>query len=113
MPTPDNQNPNTATQSSIVCLLTVSQVAVALSLSRKTVNKLVREKRLACVQITARERRFTHEQVHEYIRSQSTEVRVDKKDSPAVSSRPKKGGDRAQSVEVNGKDLREEMRRWR
>ena len=113
MPTLHTHNPNMATESRNVCLLTVSQVAVALSLSRKTVNKLVREKRLACVQITARERRFTPEQVQGYIRSQSTEVRVDKKAAPAVSSRPKKGGDRAQSVGVDRKDLREEMRRWR
>lgn len=94
-------------------LLCATQVATILGISAKTVHKLVREKKLACVQVTSRDRRFTHEQVQEYIRSQSTSVCVDKKTAPAVSSRPKKGGDRAPSVGVNGKDLREEMRQWR
>jgi len=90
-----------------------SDVAQVLGISVKTVHKLVRERKMACVQVTARDRRFTPEHVQDYIRSQSTEVRVDKKAAPTVSSRPKKGGDRAQSVGVDGKDLREEMRRWR
>jgi excisionase family DNA binding protein len=94
-------------------LLTVATVAVILNLSPKTINKLAREGKLACVQVTSRDRRFTHEQVQEYIRSRSTSVRVDKKEPRPVSSAPKKGGDRAPSVGVNGKDLREEMRRWR
>lgn len=94
-------------------LLDAQEVALIFKSSVKTVHKLVREGKLACVQVTARERRFTHEQIQDYIRSQSTEVRVDKKAAPTVSSRPKKGGDRAQSVGVDGKDLREEMRRWR
>lgn len=90
-----------------------SEVAQILGISVKTVHKLVREKKLSCVQITARDRRFTHDQVQEYIRLQSTDVHVDKKTSSTVSSGPKKGVDRAQSVGVTGKDLREEMRRWR
>ncbi len=108
MPTPDNLKPNTATKSSIVCLLTVSEVAEALSLSPKTVNKLVRERKMACVQVTARERRFTHEQVQEYIRSQSTEVRVDKSVPRPVQSPPKKGG--AKSAGDIGTDLVKEIR---
>ncbi|MGO9569516.1 MAG: helix-turn-helix domain-containing protein [Desulfomonilaceae bacterium] len=91
----------------------VSDVAQILGISVKTVHKRVREGKLPCVQVTARERRFTPEQVQQYIESQSTGIRVDKKAAPTVSSRPKKGGDRAQSVGVGGKDLREEMKQWR
>jgi excisionase family DNA binding protein len=89
-----------------------SDVAQILGISVKTVHKLVREKKLACVQVTSRDRRFTDEQVREYIRSQSTELRVDKKDPRPVQSRPKKGGDR-KSVGLSRTDLREEMRSWR
>lgn len=110
MLTPDTHNPNTATESSQVCLLTVSQVAAALGLSRKTVHKLVRERKLACVYVTSRERRFTHEQVQEYIRSQSTSVRVDKKDPRPVSSPPKKGGIDRKSAGDIGTDLVKEIR---
>ncbi len=91
-------------------LLDSHEVAAILKISPKTVHKLVREKKLACVQVTARERRFTPEQVQDYIRSQSTEVRVDKKPTTTVSSRPKKGG--AKSTGVSGTDLRKEMRSW-
>lgn len=95
---------------SVGTLLTAVTVASILGLARKTVHKLVRERKLACVQVTARERRFTHEQVQDYIHSQSTEVRVDTRAAPAVSSRPKKGG--AKSIGVSGTDLRKEMRSW-
>ncbi|MBI5251000.1 MAG: helix-turn-helix domain-containing protein [Desulfomonile tiedjei] len=60
-------------------------------MSVKTLHKLVREGKLPCAQITSRERRFTPEQVQEYIRSQSTKVCVDKKDPRPVSSPLKKG----------------------
>ena len=99
--------------SASVSLLDAQQVALILGISVKTVQKLAREKKLPCVQVTARERRFTSEQIQKYIESQSTGIRVDKKAAPTVSSRPKKGGDRAQSVGVGGKDLREEMKQWR
>jgi hypothetical protein len=109
----EHRSENQLVSSSIEELLTVAAVALILHLSPKMVNKLAREGKLGCVQVTSRERRFTCEQVQQYIQSCSTSVRVDKKAAPAVSSRLKKGGDRAQSVGVNGKDLREEMRQWR
>lgn len=96
---------------SIEQLLTVATVASILGLAPKTVHKLVRERKLACVQVTALERRFTCEQVHEYIRSRSTEVRVDKRDPRPVQSPPKKGG--AKSFGHSGVDLRKEMKKWR
>jgi excisionase family DNA binding protein len=91
-------------------LMRASDVAAILGISAKTVNKLVREKKLACVQVTARDRRFTLEQIEEYIRSQSTEVRVDKKAAPAVTSRPKKGGIQRKSAGDIGTDLVKEIR---
>ncbi len=96
--------------SSVERLLTAATVACILGISPKTVHKLVREGKLACVQVTARERRFTHEQVEDYIRSQTTSVRVDKKAPRPVSSSSKKGG--TKSIGVSGTDLRKEMRSW-
>lgn len=92
-------------------LCRASQVAQILDINVKTVHKLVREGKLSCVQVTARERRFTPEQVQQYIESQSTVIRVDKKAAPPVSSRPKKGG--MKSFGHSGVDLREEMKQWR
>ena len=106
----ESQTANQFESVSVARLLTVAVVASILGVSPKTVHKLVREGKLACVQVTTRERRFTHEQVQEYIRSRSTEVRVDRKDPRPVSSPPKKGGER--SIGVSGTDLRREMRSW-
>jgi excisionase family DNA binding protein len=94
-------------------LLKPEDVARILGISRKTVHHLARLGKLSCVQVTDKERRFTPEQVQEYIRSRSTEVHVDKKAPRPVSSAPAKGGDTGKSVGVNGKDLREEIRQWR
>jgi excisionase family DNA binding protein len=89
-------------------LLDARKVAFILNISVKTVHKLAREGKLGCVQVTARERRFTHEQVEEYILSQSTSARVDKKETDRVLSRPKKGG--TKSTGDIGTDLVKEIR---
>ena len=73
-------------------LMNAKQVATILKISSRTVQKLVRERKLACVQVTARERRFTAEQVQQYIESQSTGIRVDKDAARPVKYSPKKGG---------------------
>jgi excisionase family DNA binding protein len=104
------KNSSESNRGFIDVLLNVSDVATFLGVAAKTVHKLVREKKLACVQVTSRDRRFTHEQIQEYIQSQSTSVRVDKKEPRPVSSAPKKGG--AKSIGVSGTDLRKEMRSW-
>ena len=100
-------------------MLEPKEVAKMLVISLKTVHKLVRERKLACVQVTARDRRFTPEQVQQYIESRSTGIRVDKKAPPKVSSRPKKGGDYRKRGEKTGvskacllDQLKEEMRQW-
>ena len=94
----------------VALLLDSKEVAHILKIAVKTVNKLVRQGKLACVQVTSRDRRFTHEQVQEYIQSQSTNPRVDRRPAPAVTSRPKKGG--TKSIGGSGTDLRKEMRSW-
>jgi excisionase family DNA binding protein len=75
-------------------LLSPKEVAEILGISVKTVHKLVREQKLACVQVTAKERRFTEEQVKAYIGSRTKIIRVDRERGQSVSSAPKKGGER-------------------
>jgi excisionase family DNA binding protein len=98
-------------ESGLPVLWCASDVAQVLDISTKTVHKLVREGKLPCVQVTTRERRFTPEQVKQYVESQSTGIRVDKSAASPVSSRPKKGG--AKSFSFSGVDLRKEMQKWR
>ena len=95
----------------ISCLLTPDAVAAVLGISIKTVHKLVREKKLACVQVTAKHRRFTEQQVEEFVRAQTVESHVDRRVSRPLSSRPKKGGKK--SVGLSRADLKKEMRSWR
>ncbi len=68
-------------QISIQKLLSARDVAEILGIAAKTVNKLVREGRLGCVHVTVKERRFTEEQIRNYIEAQSKgpkeEVRID------------------------------------
>ena len=109
----DNQYGHESIPVAIPELLTAKGVGAILGISAKTVHKLVREKKLACVQVTSRDRRFTPEQVQEYIRSQSTEVRVDKREPRTVQSPTKKGGDRAKSSGVTRAELRKELSSWR
>ena len=108
----NQETENHGDSSSIARLLTAETVSSILGISPKTVHKLVREQKLACVQVTSRERRFTPEQVQEYIRSQSTPIRVDKKDRRSVQSHPKKGGAKSSGNTVRAQ-LKEEMRSWR
>lgn len=51
--------PTTSLQASqISYLMTAVDVGLILGISTKTVHKLVRERKLSCVQVTARDRRF-------------------------------------------------------
>jgi len=99
------------------CILyTDADVANMLLLPKKMIHKLVREKKLACVQITPRIRRFTSEQVQQYVDSHSTPVPVDKKASRSVSSPARKGGDTEECPKEKTKDswasLQKEMSKW-
>ena len=94
-------------------LLKAMNVADILGISVKTVNKLVRDGKLGCVQVTAKERRFTEAQVRAYIDAQSKgipKVRVDTTRTRRVSSEPKKGGQK--SLGFSRRSLIEEMRQW-
>jgi len=84
-------------------LLSPKQVAEILGISVKTVHKLVRDGRLGCVQVTARDRRFTEEQLRQYLEERTLTVRVDTRRPVSVSSALKKGGvenSRAKSFEA-------------
>ncbi len=91
-------------------LLSAKDVAEILGISVKTVNKLVREGKLGCVQVTVKERRFSEEQIREYIDSRTIERPVDRK-SPKPVDFPRKGGKK--SFGCSRTSLREEMRSWR
>ena len=97
-------------------LLSAKDVAEILGISVKTVNKLVREAKLGCVQVTAKERRFTEEQIREYIESRSSKVQIDRRTSDRVKSAAPKGGDRQSYDGEKAKDswasLRKEMSLW-
>ncbi len=97
----------------LVKLLKATDVADLLGISVKTVHKLVRDQRLACVQVTSKERRFTEEQVRAYIEGQSREIHQVRVDTPRprpVSSESKKGGQKA--LGFSRRSLIEEMRQW-
>ena len=92
-------------------LLSTKDVAEILGISAKTVNKLVREGKLGCVQVTAKERRFTEDQIRGYIESRSSKVQIDKRKPDRVKSAAPKGGEK--SFGVSKADLRKEMSLWR
>ncbi len=94
----------------IAPLLDAEDVARILKRSVKTVHKRVREGKLACVQDTAKDRRFTREQVQAYIEAQSTQVRIDRVPVKPVKSPEPKGGEK--SFGVSRADLRKEMSQW-
>ena len=91
-------------------LLSVKDVAEILGISAKTVNKLVRKATLGCVQVTAKERIFTEEQVQDYIESRSSKLQIDRTIPDRVRSAAPKGGEK--SIGVSKADLRKEMSLW-
>ena len=97
-------------------LLSAKDIAEILGISVKTVNKLVREAKIGCVQVTAKERRFTEEQVQAYIASCSTQVQIDTRTLTRVKSAAPKGGDKQNHDGEKAKDswasLRKEMSLW-
>jgi excisionase family DNA binding protein len=91
-------------------LLSAKDVAEILGISAKTVNKLAREGKLGCVQVTAKERRFTEEQVEEFVESRTIERPVDRKNSKQLDF-PRKGGKK--SLGFARTALKQEMQSWR
>jgi len=103
-------------ESQIRKLMTAKDLAEILGIAAKTVNKLVREGKLGCVQVTAKERRFTEQQIQEYIESRSSNVQIDRTIPDRVKSAAPKGGDRQSHDGEKAKDswasLQKEMSRW-
>ena len=97
-------------------LMNVPDVAQILRIVPKTVNKLVREGKLGCVQISSRDRRFTKEQVQAYIDSNEVDVLIDRTKPDRVGSSKPKEGDKQNHDGEKAKDswasLRKEMSRW-
>ena len=102
---------NDGVQTEIV-LLRPKEVADKLGISPRTVHKLVRDRKLDCVQVNERDRRFTIEQVKEYIARMTITApnRLDRKISEKLRWSQPKGGER--SVKVSRTSLLEEMSRW-
>ena len=96
-------------------MLLPEQVAEILGISAKEVHALVRQGRLEYVQVTAKKRRFTEEQVQAFIESQTkrTLKPVDSKSRRVLPS-PKpitaKGGGEGSTEVFSAKALRQEMR---
>ena len=91
-------------------LLNADEVADILRIARKTVNKRVRDGELQCVRVNRRDRRFTDEQVQQYIERKTTHLPVDVKPQLRVSCKTK-GGEKSKSVGAIGRDLlREEIK---
>jgi len=97
-------------ESQIRKLMTAKDVAEILGIAAKTVNKLVREGKLGCVQVTAKERRFTEQQLERFVESRSIERPVDRT-SPKPLDFPRKGGKK--SLGFARTALKKEMQSWR
>lgn len=108
----ENGDRNCQDPNSIPRLLRATEVAEILRISKKTVNKLAREGKLGCIQVTAAERRFSEEQVREYVESRSSKVRIDRRIPNRVKSAAPKGGEKSSRV-FNRADLLKEIRSWR
>jgi len=98
-------------------LLTPEKAAQYLGIKVKTLHQLVREGKLACVQVTARDRKFTEAQIQEFIESRTipTPKIVDRK-TPHTLPFPRKGGDKQKSTGdflSERARMREELRSWR
>lgn len=92
--------------------LTAEQVSEHLQVPIKVVNQLVRDGKLSCVQLSERRRRFTVEQLDEFMarHTKAQRIPVDKKTvRPLPSS--KKGG--VKSSRVSKAELRKEISSWR
>ena len=91
-------------------LLRPQQVAQSLGITVKMVHQLCRERKLRYVQINKKERRFTEEQIQEYVDSQTVaKPAIDKKPVKRLPC-PSKGGEKEKSLGLSRNGLREEIR---
>jgi excisionase family DNA binding protein len=97
-------------------LLTPEHVAEYLGVKVKAVHRLVREGALACIQIAPRDRRFSEEQVQDYLRSRTVAVpskRIDSNRAGSLSSRRGFTGKKLTGDLSARGELRREVRSWR
>jgi hypothetical protein len=92
-------------------LLDVSDVAGILGLKPKTVHELVRLGKLACVQVTARNRKFRRSHIADFIALQTKNL-----PKPVDNIRPKELGLNDRGMKSLGRpsraELKGEMARW-
>ena len=104
-----------ASNSIEVRLLTAMEAASRLRMKVKKIHSLVRLGKLACIQISPKDRKFTEAQLHEFIEMNTVPNRkpIDSIGSGRIPY-PKKGGSKSKSVEDSARaQLKEEMRSWR
>lgn len=99
----------------LMILLTPDQVSVILGLSVKRLHELVRQRKIGCVQVSARDRMFSEEQIEQFIQSRMIEPPkpIDTASPKNISFRPKplrKGVDGSQGV--SRAELLAEVRSW-
>jgi hypothetical protein len=92
-------------------LLYAKDVARVLGISVKMVHKMVREGKLGCVQITAKDRRFTQQQLLDYIDLCSKNRPVDTRTPRKVRLSPSKGGEKSSRF-FDRANLLKEIRSW-
>ena len=107
----ENSNRNYQELDSIPRLLRASEVAEILRISKKTVNKLAREGKLGCIQVTEKERRFSEEQYENMSNPAVPKVQIDRRIPKRVKSTTPKGGEKSSRV-FNRADLLKEIRSW-
>jgi len=95
-------------------LLNPEQVAEYLGIRVKTVHQLVRDGALSCFQVTPKDRRFTEDQIRDYLQSRTInrpQPTVDRLAPKRIPS-PRKGGGvrKSQRVDETGL-LREEIKK--
>jgi excisionase family DNA binding protein len=96
----------------ITFLWTPETLAEYLGVRVKTVHQHVRDGELACVQF-GRHRRFTQEQVDQFISQHMISAKHIDKDAPDVLPFPRKGGEgKKSSGDFDEAQLRREMRLW-
>jgi|SRR5271157_4706929 len=96
-------------------LLTPEKAAEHLGIKVKTVHQLVREGKLSCVQVSAKDRKFTEAQIQAFIDSRTISIPnpVDRKSTRKLPF-PRKGGGKPGLFgdSLDKAQLRKEMRSW-
>lgn len=90
--------------------LTVEDVALLLQVPKPAVNRLVREGKLACFEISRKKRVFSMEHVHEFLESQLRPLpkKTSGKFAVRLPSR-KKGGERSGKKELDRAQIKKEL----